>query len=164
MARTGSDKGDRPRRRIGSKWWTALLGAVVVLVLIQFVPYRVGHRSARDEPKWDSPRTRTLVMRACGDCHSNQTKLLWFEQVAPITWYIANHVKEGRAALNFDEWHTAPGDGASEAGEAVSEGSMPPSYYTYFGLHGDSKLSRAQMKDLIDGLERTATADPPRGG
>ncbi|MBO9350081.1 MAG: hypothetical protein J7449_01215 [Thermomicrobium sp.] len=25
------------------------------------------------EPAWDSPQTRELFMRACGDCHSNQT-------------------------------------------------------------------------------------------
>ena len=35
------------------------------------------------------------------------------------------------------------------ASEAVS---MPPDYYTYFGLHGDSKLTPAEKQQLIDGI------------
>ena len=102
-------------------------------------------------------------MRACYSCHSNETEVLPFEQVAPIHWYINNHVQEGRAALNFSEWHTAPGEEAGEAAEPVGEG-MPPSYYTYFGLHSDSKLTPDEVQQLIDGLDATIAADPPSGG
>src|SRR5690606_5243459 len=105
----------------------------------------------RDEPAWDSARTRGLAVRACYSCHSNETEVLWFEKPAPVQWYIANHVKEGRAALNFSEWHTAAGEEADEAAEAVGDG-MPPDYYTYFGLHDESKLTPAELQELIDGL------------
>jgi hypothetical protein len=151
-------------RRLLSRWRMILLVAVGVLVAVQFVPYRVDNPSARDEPKWDSTRTRELAMRSCGDCHSNETKVAWFEQVAPLHWYIANHVKEGRAALNFSEWHTAAGEKAREAGEPAKEGSMPPGYYSWFGLHSDAKLSPAEVNELVTGLEKTIAADPPKGG
>ena len=108
--------------------------------LIQLVPYRVDNPKARDEPAWDSPATRALAVRSCFACHSNETKVAAFEQVAPIKWYIANHVKDGRAALNFSEWHTAAGEGAHDAAEPIGDG-MPPSYFTYFGMHQDSKLT-----------------------
>lgn len=150
-------------KRILSTWWFRLiLIAVVLFVVIQLVPYGVDNPSTRDEPAWDSPRTRELAVRACYDCHSNETQVLPFEKVAPIKWYIANHVKEGRAALNFSEWHSGAGEEAHDAGEAVGRG-MPPSYYTYFGLHSDSKLTPAEVQELIDGLDATIAADPPSG-
>ena len=148
-----------------SSWrWRIVLGLVVVAVAIQFVPYSVDNPSARDEPAWDSQTTRTLFMRACADCHSNETKVLWFEHVAPVKWYIANHVKEGRAALNISEWHTAAGRDADNGAKEVREGGMPPDYYTYLGLHSDSKLTTAEKKALADGLRATVAADPPKGG
>ena len=103
-------------------------------------------------------------MTACADCHSNETKVLWFEHVAPIKWYIADHVKEGREALNVSEWHTNPGRDTDEFAEVVEEGSMPPDYYTYFGLHSDSKLTETEKQQLIDGIEKTLAADPPPSG
>lgn len=146
-------------------WWLrALIVVVVAVVAIQFVPYGVEDRTARDEPAWDSPRTRELFVRACADCHSNETKVLWFEHVAPIKWYIADHVEEGRRALNVSEWHTAAGDEADEMTEVIEEGSMPPDCYTYFGLHATSKLSRAEQQELMDGIRATLEGDPPVEG
>jgi hypothetical protein len=130
------------------------LGVCTMLFVgIQFVPYRVTNPSTRNEPSWDSARTRRLTAAACFDCHSNETSTYWWEDVAPISWWITNHVDEGRAALNFSE--CTRGSGENEASEAVREGSMPPSYYTWLGLHGDAKLSAAQRRDLADGLRAT---------
>ncbi len=104
-------------------WWLkAVIVLAVVLVAIQFVPYGVDNPKASDEPKWDSAQTRQLFMSACADCHSNKTKVLWFEHVAPVKWYIANHVKEGRDALNISQWHTAAGEGAEEMTEVEFPG------------------------------------------
>ena len=151
-------------KRFLSYWWfKLLLGGLAVFLLIQFVPYGVDNPKARDEPAWDSPKTKALAERACYSCHSNETKILSFEHVAPIKWYVANHVKEGRAALNFSQWHTAAGENADDAADAVGDG-MPPSYYTYLGLHPESKLTPAEIKALIAGLEKTTAADPPKGG
>ena len=41
---------------------------------------------------------------------------------------------------------------------------MPPDYYTYFGLHSDSKLTETEKQQLIDGIEKTLAADPPTSG
>lgn len=146
------------------RWWLRiLLVGVAGFLLIQLVPYGVDNPPARDEPAWDSPQTRELAVRACFDCHSNETEVLWFEHVAPIKWYVANHVKEGRAALNFSEWSTNAGEEADDAAEAVEEGSMPPSSYTALGLHRDAQLTEAETAALIAGLERTIEADRPAG-
>ncbi|MEO6628952.1 MAG: heme-binding domain-containing protein [Aquihabitans sp.] len=150
--------------RAFSYWWfKVILVGLGVFFLMQLVPYRVDTPPARDEPAWDSPNTRALAVRACFSCHSNETKVLPFEKIAPIQWYIANHVKEGRAALNFSEWNTAAGGEAHDAWEAVGDG-MPPSYYTYFGLHKESKLTPSEFQELTDGLKKTIAADPPAAG
>lgn len=48
---------------------------LALVVLIQFIPYGRTHinPSVVQEPNWDSPRTRELTVRACFDCHSNET-------------------------------------------------------------------------------------------
>ena len=50
-----------------------LVGVVIVLAAIQFVPYGRDHKNppVTGEPKWDSPGTHELYNRACKDCHSN---------------------------------------------------------------------------------------------
>jgi hypothetical protein len=128
--------------------------AVVAFVVMQLVPYRVTNPAVGREPAWDSPRTRRLAVAACYDCHSNETKTTWWEDIAPLSWWITNHVKEGRAKLNFSEWdrqQTEPDD----AVDTVEGGSMPPYYYTWLGMHADAKLSPAERRQLADGLRRT---------
>jgi hypothetical protein len=129
---------------------STLLGG---FLLIQLVPYRMSNPSTRQEPHWDTPRTRQLAVAACYDCHSNETKSEWFSNVAPVSWWLKNHVDEGRSALNFSEWNSSRGEGAREAAEAVAEGSMPPAYYTWFGLHDAAKLTKAERDELVRGLK-----------
>ena len=152
-------------KRLLPYWWFKLgFGAFVLFLAIQLVPYRVDNPPARDQPTWDYTQTEDLAMRACSACHSNQTQVLWFEHVAPVSWYVTNHVEEGRAALNFDTWSTSAGEGSDEPWEPLEEGSMPPSYYHCLGLHQDTKLTAAETKQLIEGLKKTVAADPPSGG
>ena len=100
------------------------------------------------------PAHRQLAVAACFDCHSNQTHTTWWEDVAPLSWWITNHVKEGREKLNFSEWDRRRGEG-DDAAETVLNGSMPPSYYTWLGMHGTAKLTPAERKELAAGLQRT---------
>ncbi len=133
----------------------AAIGLVGLFALIQLVPYRVTNPSTHREPAWDTPQTRRLAAAACFDCHSNDTATYWWEDVAPLSWWITNHVDEGRSALNFSECTKRSGGESGEAAETVSEGSMPPDYYTWLGLHSDAKLSAQQKKDLASGLRST---------
>jgi mono/diheme cytochrome c family protein len=142
----------------GMKSWARnLLIALGILVvafgLIQLVPYRVTNPPVTSEPNWDSPQTRKLAVAACFDCHSNETHTVWWEDVAPLSWWITNHVKEGRQALNFSEWDTR--GQSDDAAETVRNGSMPPDYYTWLGMHSNAKLTPAQRQALADGLQKT---------
>jgi mono/diheme cytochrome c family protein len=122
--------------------------------MIQFIPYGRAHTNPPviAEPPWDSPQTRDLAMRACADCHSNETTWPWYANVAPVSWLVQHDVDEGRATLNFSEWNRQQRR-ARESAEKVGEGEMPPSYYT--ALHPNARLSQAEIDALVRGLEAT---------
>jgi mono/diheme cytochrome c family protein len=151
----------------GVGWRRALLRAglalVVLLVLAQVVPYGRAHTNppVTQEPKWDSPQTRALAVRACFDCHSNETKWRWYSNVAPASWLIQRDVDAGRSTLNFSEWDK-PQEGGGDAVEAVRGGGMPPWYYLV--MHANAKLSSAEKDALARGLQATFAASPPKGG
>src|SRR5690349_2033256 len=114
------------------RWMRIGLVAVAVFaVLIQLVPKRVSNAAVRVEPPWDSPTTRQLAVRACFNCHSNQSHVAWFERVAPLSWWIAKHVDEGRHGLNFSDYDPNRHRSGQRIAHEVEEGNMPPGYYTW---------------------------------
>jgi hypothetical protein len=127
---------------------------VVLVVLIQFVPYGRDHANpaARDEPKWDKPETRALAKRACFDCHSNETAWPWYSHVAPASWLLRHDVDEGRSEMNFSEW-SKPQDEADKASKMVRKERMP--LRKYLLLHPDARLSAAERDVLASGLDAT---------
>ena len=129
---------------------------VVVFALIQAVPYGRSHSNGpiTGEPKWSSPQTRELMVRACFGCHSNEVKYPSYANVAPISWAVQNHVDEGRSKVNYSEF-TSNSEGADDTIEVIQNGFMPPSYYTNFGRHPEANLTAAERNTLIAGLKAT---------
>lgn len=132
------------------------LSTVLVFAIIQVIPYGKAHSNppVTGEPKWDSQRTRELTVSACYGCHSNEVDYPAYASVAPISWMVQSHVDEGRHKLNFSTFDVTT-HGADEAVEVILEGSMPPSYYTRFGLHPEARLSDAEIQELVAGLRAT---------
>lgn len=137
------------------KW--ILIVVVVIFVLIQF------KRPARTNPPVDEsqsiyaranvpPQVATILERSCRDCHSNKTQWPWYTNVAPISWFIVDHVNEGRRHLNISEWGKLDKDRQEkklrEICNEVTDGNMPLSSYT--PLHPGSTLSADDIKTLCD--------------
>jgi hypothetical protein len=135
-----------------------LIGVVLLFVLIQLVPYGRDHDNPPvvQEPNWDSLRTRELAVRACYDCHSNETEWLWYHNIAPISWGVQFDVDQGRETLNFSEWNREQ-DEAKDAAEVIAEGEMPPGRYTI--VHPSAVLNDAEKEELMQGLARTIGAE-----
>jgi hypothetical protein len=131
-----------------------LIAGVLLFGLIQLVPYGRDHSDPPvvQEPTWDSPQTRELAVRACFDCHSNQTTWPWYTNIAPISWLTERDVVSGRRRLNFSNWNASQ-RGAREMARMVSEGEMPPFYYAW--MHPAANLSAAEKTALINGLNAT---------
>lgn len=45
-----------------------------------------------------------ILKTSCADCHSNKTYYPWYAEVAPVSWYVAFHVKRGKEHFNASEW------------------------------------------------------------
>src|SRR6188508_1139601 len=77
-----------------------------LLVVFQLVPYGREHSNPRavSEPSWDQASTRALAVRACFDCHSNETRWPWYADVAPLSWAVQFDVDSAREVVNYSEW------------------------------------------------------------
>jgi hypothetical protein len=138
--------------RRAARW--LFVGAAILFVAIQAVPYGRRHTNppARVEPRWDDPDTRALAVRACFDCHSNETVWPWYSHVAPVSWLSQRDVDEGRRKLNFSEWDR-PQKEARESGKSIRKGEMPPWFYR--AIHPDARLTPAETQALIRGFDAT---------
>jgi heme-binding protein len=119
-----------------------LLGAVVVLVAIQFVP--VGRSNPPVETEVPAPPdVQAILRRACYDCHSNATVWPWYSRVAPFSWLVARDVREGRREVNFSTWNRLTASQQvkklKESWKEVADGDMPPWFYV--SAHHDARLS-----------------------
>jgi mono/diheme cytochrome c family protein len=129
--------------------WSAVLAAAV-FAGIQFVPTARTNPPVENTVDWDSPRTRELFYRTCADCHSHETHWPWYSRVAPVSWLVANHVRDGRLEMNIsvpDE--VDPSDAARE----IRKGEMPPADYRL--MHPEARLTDAEKDELIAGLKKT---------
>src|SRR5215218_4195229 len=119
------------------KW--LLIVAVCLFVVVQF------KRPAKTNPPVDQAaaleahvqlpqRVAGILDRSCNDCHSNKTRWPWYANIAPMSWFVIDHVDEGRDHLNFSEWgNYSPAERKALLGqfcELVTEGWMPLSSYT----------------------------------
>jgi len=142
--------------------WRLLGAGGLLAILIQFVPYGHAHTNppVLREPVWDTPATRELAVRACYDCHSNQTVWPWYARIAPVSWLIQRDVDTGRQRLNFTEWDRPQrGARAQSIDRRIQRGSMPPWYYIM--MHSRANVSEAEKAALTQGLDRTLAQSPP---
>lgn len=111
-----------------------------------------------------TPPVAAILDRSCKDCHSNKTRWPWYSNVAPVSWFVIDHVNEGRANMNFSEWGRYTQSDVDvllkKMCREVKGGDMPLSTYT--PLHPGSKLSSDDVKTLCDwtNAERARLAAP----
>ena len=131
--------------------------ALVVLVGIQFVP---TERNQSDiVPVTDFmlvnnvPKTiQKKLQVSCYDCHSNNTQYPWYNRVQPIAWFLEDHIKEGKAELNFNEWDSLSSRRKTSKLRSIikqiESGEMPLDSYTL--IHKDAKFSEAETEEIIN--------------
>jgi len=139
---------------------------ILKIVLIVFVVIFVGMQAIRptlsnpaiDESQTINARTQmtpevaAILDRSCRDCHSNKTVWPWYTQIAPVSWWLSNHVNDGRRNLNLSEWGKLAPDRQDrklrQLCDEVQDGQMPLS--SYLPMHPVAKLSDQDKKVLCD--------------
>ena len=132
------------------------------LIIIQFVPVDRTNPPVTAEIQVP-PEIDQILRTSCYDCHSNQTEWPFYSFVAPVSWWVADHVKEGRAELNFSEWGSYSAERQlkklEEMGEELEEGKMPlPSYLP---MHAEARLSSEQVEILVNWSKNAGPFAPP---
>lgn len=144
----------RPGPRLKKGLAIAAVAGIAGFGAIQLVPYGRDHTNppVLAEPDWDTPVTADLAVRACYDCHSNQTRWPWYSNIAPVSWFVHRDVVEGREELNFSEMGREDNE-VEKAAETVEDGEMPPLRYEI--NHPEARLDDTEQTALIRGLQQT---------
>lgn len=132
-----------------------LITLIAAVIIIQFIPV---DKTNPETVKGNDIISMTnadkeiseILKRSCYDCHSNDTKYPWYSKIAPVSWYLKAHIKEGREHFNFSEWKSYDYEKqvkiSQESIEEVKDNEMPLKSYTL--IHSEAKLS-ADKKEKI---------------
>lgn len=140
-----------------------LIGIAVVLIVIQFFPPKKNTSDvipATDFIVMNQPpgEVAGILKTSCYDCHSNNTEYPWYNKIVPVSYFLANHVNEGKEHLNFSEWgsyNTHRQEHAlEEISEEVEERHMPLT--SYISMHKEAALSDDKIKLLNDWIKTHA--------
>ena len=109
---------------------------------------------------------KTILAKACNDCHSNNTRYPWYANFQPIHWLLDKHIKNGKKELNFDEYTSRSlrfqYKKMEEVIDEVKEGAMPLNSYTW--VHKDAKLTieeKAKITSWAQSIRDTLEAKYP---
>ena len=102
----------------------------------------------------------TVLKTACYDCHTNSTRYPWYNNITPVNYWLADHVRHGKGHLNFSEWESyslkKKDHKLEELIEMVEKKEMPLPSYTW--THKDAILTEAQTEALINWATQVRTA------
>ena len=97
------------------------------------------------------PMVQNKIKVSCYDCHSNKTEYPWYNKIQPVAWFLEDHIKNGKAELNFNEW----GDYSDRRKNSklrsiisqIEDDEMPLDSYAF--IHWDTKFSKSEKKEII---------------
>ena len=133
-----------------------ILSVFLVFACIQlFKPEEVAFEDPTNDDfiqvEMPEQNIKTLLQESCYDCHSNQISYPWYSKIAPVSWWMADHIEEGREHLNLSEWGKYPkgkkAHKAEECFEEVEEEEMPLKSYTF--IHRSANLEDSERKLLV---------------
>jgi hypothetical protein len=148
-----------------------LLVVLVLLIIIQFIhPSR--NKSQGDQPNnivhaFNVPtEVKTILDKACMDCHSNNTRYRWYFKIQPVDWWLTHHINEGKQELNLDEYTNKPlryqYHKMESTVDLIKKGEMPLDSYLW--VHKDAMLTEEEKNTLItwaDGIVNEMKAKYP---
>jgi hypothetical protein len=142
-----------------------ILGSLLaVFIIIQFFPPEKNVQVK--DPKNDivfSVQIPTLVKKkivdACYDCHSDKTVYPFYNRIAPVSWILAGHIRNGREHLNFSDWAAYDRKKQIKLLTAICDelnsGEMPLKGYVL--MHSRAVLNEKEIADICAWTEEAAS-------
>jgi hypothetical protein len=94
---------------------------------------------------------KKILETTCYDCHTNKTEYPWYNNITPVNYWLAEHVKDGKKHLNFSKWSAyslkKKEHKMDELYEEVEEKKMPLDSYTW--THSEANLTQKQIDAVV---------------
>lgn len=138
------------------------LALLVILIAMQF--YRPEKNLAEGDhlaaflTETNPPEEVAMILKqSCYDCHSNNTVYPWYNNIAPVSYWLADHVDHGKGHLNFSAWDTyetkKKDHKLEEVIEMTEKKEMPLKEYTW--THEEARLTAEQRAQVIEWAKKT---------
>ena len=147
----------------------SLLVALIVLQAFRPAKNLSGDRSKDISTFYKVPtEVQTILDRSCADCHTNKTNYPWYSEVQPISWWLSDHVNDGKKHFNLNNFANlriaVQNHKLEELIDEIKEGEMPLESYTL--IHTNAKLSDDEKvlvtnwaQGIMDSLKANYPAD-----
>ena len=104
-----------------------------------------------------SNQVLNILQNSCYDCHSNNTRYPWYSSIQPGAWWMASHIRKGKADLNFSEFgaysNRRQESKLKAIANSIKDKTMPLRSYTL--LHKNAKLSIDDKAVLLNWINST---------
>ena len=138
-----------------------ILKKILLLLLIAFViaqffgPEKNEGELTSVDPfltETNPPEDVKLILKeSCFDCHSSNTRYPWYNNITPVNYWLASHVKDGKKHFNMSDWKDASlkkrDHKLDELIEMVEKEEMPLPSYTW--THSEAKLTDDQRASIL---------------
>lgn len=133
-----------------------LLALLIIFVVMQaFRPTKNLSANTENDISVSYPvpdEVKTILAKACNDCHSNKTEYPWYANIQPAAFWLNDHVVDGKRHLNFNEFNkyriAKQYKKLEECIDEVKEGEMPLESYTL--IHKNAILTEAEKITLTN--------------
>ena len=128
----------------------------LLFIAIQFIPSGIPENKPEIKNSIVNSNMATVpvldqLRKSCFDCHSNQVQFPWYSKLAPSSWLLAAHIRNGKSHLNFSEWENYSNREKigllEEIKDEVGSGKMP--LKSYLLIHKDAKLNSEEISALL---------------
>jgi hypothetical protein len=144
-------------------WLIIIVSFLALLIIIQF--FRPEKNDTALNPENDivfalemPKQVRTKLVNACYDCHSDRTNYPFYNNIAPVSWLLAKHIRDGKEQLNFSDW--ANYDRKKQVNllmaicEEITAGEMPLKGYVF--MHSKAIISEKELEVICQWTETAA--------
>ena len=129
-----------------------LLIFLALFIVMQFIQTKEINEVVDKNLEIKAPlEVMNVFKTACYDCHSNEVKYPLYSKIAPFSWVISNHIKDGRKALNFSVWENYNQEQKDEHIKDIYRtvyAAMP--LQSYLWLHEEANLTKEQRSMIRD--------------
>ena len=137
-----------------------MLVLLAALVVIQFI-HPKKNKTEGSQPNYIGnafaipAEVKTILAKACNDCHSNNTTYPWYTNFQPVHWWLDKHINNGKKEINFDEYTSRSlrfqYHKMEEVIEQIKDGKMPLNSYTR--IHKNTKLTEEEKAKITGWAE-----------